>query len=217
MTGTRCCSAPRQKVVLDAAAHEVVEHLVASRRGADMRVEAASSSMSSTSKLLTPQWRIFPSRCSASNASQRFVERNAAPPVQQIQIEPVGFQTPKARFARCDRAPPGRVLRQDLAHEEDLARGDRRAPRQPASRRRRRRTFLPCRPPSCRDRRPDAARQSRRRACAACRPCSTCRCRARGCVSPLGSAIVRMPAIFLYNPPYEDSPADASFSRVWRP
>ena len=77
--------------------------------------------MSSTSKLLTPQWRILPSRSSVLNGLERFVQRHAAAPVQQIHVEPVGLQPPKARLARGNRAAPGRVLRHHLADEEDLA------------------------------------------------------------------------------------------------
>ena len=52
---------------------------------------------------------------------ERIVERHAASPVEQIQVEAVGLQPAQARLAGGNRAAPGGVLGQHLADKEDLA------------------------------------------------------------------------------------------------
>ena len=169
--------------------------------------------MSSTSKLLTPQWRILPSRLSAVERLERFVERHAAAPVEQSTDRAgrssTGAGSPRRRQScrawwRSAAAP---------CSQGRSRRGDRQALRRRALRLRHFRTFPPYRPPSSRGRRPSAAPQSRRRAFCRLSPMFQVPIPSAGIVSPSGSAIVRMPAIFLYNPPYEDSRPDCGLFR----
>jgi len=76
--------------------------------------------MSATSKLLTPQWRIFP----AHERRERFDDFRELDflhaPVQQVEIDAVGFEPLQAALAGLDRAATRGVLRQHLADEENL-------------------------------------------------------------------------------------------------
>ena len=85
---------------------QVVEHLVGlrPRRRASSSI---SSSMSATSKLLTPQWRIRPSRSSCRNALTVSPSGTWPAPVQEVEVEAVGAQPPQAALARGDRPVRG--------------------------------------------------------------------------------------------------------------
>ena len=105
-------AAPGQQVVLDAAAGQVVEHLVGgtslAARQRDELLHVA------TSKLLTPQWRILPVALQLVEGVERLLERHAAPPVQQVQVEPVGAEPLQAALAGGDRPAPRGVLGRTL-------------------------------------------------------------------------------------------------------
>ena len=80
---------------------------------------ARALSMSSRSKLETPQERIFPSARSA-RTRPRSRPRASPAPVQQVEVEPVGPSRSRLRSQAALVPRARRVLGQDLADQEDL-------------------------------------------------------------------------------------------------
>src|SRR5438094_7712479 len=79
----------------------------------------ASSSISSTSKLLTPAWRIFRFE-EIFESRQRFLEGHVAAPMKQIEVDLLDIETAKASIAGRGHALAGRVLWIELRHDEHL-------------------------------------------------------------------------------------------------
>ena len=89
--------------------------------------------MPSASKLLTPQWRILPARCSASNAST--VSASGTAPGQCSRYRSI-VSTPRRRRLASHDARHGAargVVRIDLADQEDRVAPAARSPRRPAA------------------------------------------------------------------------------------
>ena len=93
--------------VLDGALLQVVEHLVAGRAAARPRC-CSSSSRSPTSKLLTPQERILPSR-RAPRRRRRFPPAGASPASAEVAVEAVRPE-PAQRRSQAARVPRREAL-----------------------------------------------------------------------------------------------------------
>src|ERR1700730_17437863 len=76
--------------------------------------------MSKTSKLLTPQDRILPAWIKSFEAVHGLIQRDVAPPMQEIEIKTVCPQSPQAAIAGDDHIVATGVLRQHLADQEDF-------------------------------------------------------------------------------------------------
>jgi hypothetical protein len=107
----------RQQRRLDAAARQVVEHLV--RRWRAARGGRVEIHHVADVEIADAPMADLPGAGERVERLERLVERRAAAPVQEIEIEPVGAQAPEARLAGGDRAAPRRMVRQHLADEED--------------------------------------------------------------------------------------------------
>ena len=81
---------------------------------------SASSAMSPTSKLLTPQWRILPSCRNCRNAATVSASGIGASPMQEIEIDDRAAQPLQAAFAGGDRVGARCVARMHLADDEDV-------------------------------------------------------------------------------------------------
>ena len=118
-------------------------------------------------------------------------QRVRAAPVQQVEVEPVGAEPPQAALAGGDRALGRRVVRVDLADQEDLVAPAPRSPRPPPPRRRPRRTSRRCRSgvrPRSSPRRSAATSAARRPGCS---PMRQVPWPSTGTASPPGSGSVR--------------------------
>src|SRR6185437_4260694 len=103
--------APGQHIPFDAAACQVVEHLIGGGRGAELLhlacVEIAHAPMADLAGALE-----------RGEGLERLRKRDAAAPMKKVEIEPVGAEALEARVASLGGFLAARILRQDLADEK---------------------------------------------------------------------------------------------------
>jgi hypothetical protein len=108
---------PWQERPVRLPAREVVEDLVRRRPGATRRAELVHVV---DVEIADAPARDLPGRDQPHHLLDDLGERRAPAPVQQVEIEAVGAEAAEAAFARLRRSAPRRVLRIDLAHQEDV-------------------------------------------------------------------------------------------------
>ena len=184
---------PGQQIPFDAALAEVIENLVG-RAMTPFGQRDELRACLARSKLDTPQRTILPCRAQPLERVDRLGERNAAGPMQQIEIEAIGAQSPQTALAGSNRRFSARVVRIHLAHYKTLVApaGDGARRRFPP--RRRRRTSRRCRRASCRGRGRARAPRLRAQRSPCARPSATCPVRASGRRARPEDAAVAMPS-----------------------
>ena len=143
--GNAARAAPRKQVVFDAAAHEVVQDLIGRDQRARGQLERDELFHVGNIKIADTPVPDLPVAFQRVECLERFGQRRAASPMEQIQVKSIGPQPAKTRFAGGDRASPAGILRHDLAHQKDFAAATRRALRPRVPRPRRRHTSRRCR------------------------------------------------------------------------
>src|SRR5579883_454927 len=112
------CTAPGQQIIFNPASREVVENLVGGDSGTTRKGQQFLQIRDG--EIAHAPQADFPRVDECCEAVERFLQRDRPTPVEEVEVELICPEAVQAALTSGDCSAPGRVLWQDLAHQERL-------------------------------------------------------------------------------------------------